>query len=68
MAADRPYPPLRGGLEAADSPYPALRALTVCEGDSGCLESGRVQGETIPLPLMGWGGRGFCRRSTMPEA
>ena len=30
MAADRPYPPLRGGLMAADRPYPPLRGLTVC--------------------------------------
>ena len=68
MAADRPYPALRGGLMAADRPYPALRALTVCGVDSGCLESGRVQGGTIPLPLTDGGGRGFWRRSTMPEA
>ena len=53
---------------AADRPYPPLRGLTVCEGDSGCLESERVQGGTIPLSLTDWGGRGFCRRSTIPEA
>ena len=58
----------RGGPEAESSPYPAPCALTVCEGDGGCLESGRVQGGAIPLPLTDWGGRGFCRRSTMPEA
>ena len=28
-----------GGLMAADRPYPPLRGLTVCEGGSGCLES-----------------------------
>jgi hypothetical protein len=60
--------PLPGGLEAADRPYPPLRGLTVCEGDSGCLESGRVQGGTIPLPLTDWGGRDFCQSSTIPEA
>ncbi len=53
---------------AADRPYPPLRGLTVCEGDSGCLEFGRVQGGAIPLPLTDWGGRDFCRRSTMLEA
>ena len=37
-------------------------------GHSGCLESGRVQGGTTPLPLTGWGGRGFCLRSTIPLA
>ena len=62
-----PYPALRGGLMAADRPYPALCALTVCGVDSGCLESGRVQGEAIPRPLTDWGGRGFCRCSTIPE-
>ncbi len=30
---------MTGGLVAADGPYPALRALTVCEGNGGCLES-----------------------------
>ena len=58
---------MRGGLMAADRPYPPLRGLTVCGVDSGCLESGRAQGETIPQPLTGWGGRGYCRRSTRPE-
>ncbi len=53
---------------AADRPYPPLRGLTVCEGDSGCLEFGRVQGGAIPRPLTDWGGRDFCRRSTIPEA
>ena len=41
---------------AADGPYPPLRGLTVCKRDSGCLESERAQGEAIPLPLMDWMG------------
>ena len=47
----------------ARRPYPTLRGLTVCERDDGCLESGRVQGETIPRPLTDWGRQGFCHRS-----
>ncbi len=45
---------------AADRPYPPLRGLTMCRVDSGCLESGRVQGGAIPRPLTDWEGEVFA--------